>query len=370
MSRWLMGKTDFDVYAEARAREARTEEENIIQTGTPMLGRVERILLPGGRIAWHMVTKLPWRDKEGNIIGTYGTATDITSIKEAEAKMATLHQQLLDTSRRAGMAEVATSVLHNVGNVLNSVNVSASVIVDTLKGSRVSGVRRLSDLFAENSAGLAAFLGQEGRTEHIVKYLGMLSDQLESDQAKMVRELEELTKNIEHIKEIVVMQQNYAKISGITEIVNVAEMVEDSLRMNTTALVRHGVKLVREFEPVPPVTVEKHKVLQILINLIRNAKYACEESDNPDKQITVAIGRHDGRVRISVADNGVGIPPENLTRIFGHGFTTRKNGHGFGLHSGALAAREMGGTLRAHSDGKGRGAIFTLELPAGPQAAG
>ena len=70
-----------------------------------------------------------------------------------------------------------------------------------------------------------------------------------------------------------------------------------------------------------------------------------------------------GRVKISVMDNGVGIPCENLTRIFRFGFTTRKNGHGFGLHSGALAAHELGGALRAHSDGLGQGATFTLELP-------
>jgi len=139
------------------------------------------------------------------------------------------------------------------------------------------------------------------------------------------------------------------------------------LRMNSAALVRHQVQVIRDYDAsAPHITVEKHKVLQILVNLIRNAKYACDESGRPDKHLTVRVTNGDGRVRIVLADNGVGIPPENMTRIFNHGFTTRKDGHGFGLHSGILAARELGGSLNAHSDGPGRGATFTLELPQQP----
>jgi signal transduction histidine kinase len=140
--------------------------------------------------------------------------------------------------------------------------------------------------------------------------------------------------------------------------------------MNAGALARHQLQLMRDYAAdVPEILVEKHKVLQILVNLIRNAKYACEESDTPDKLLTVRIINGDNRVRITVEDNGVGIPPENLARIFSHGFTTRKNGHGFGLHSGALAAQELGGCLTALSEGPGRGATFTLELPAQPASA-
>ena len=109
--------------------------------------------------------------------------------------------------------------------------------------------------------------------------------------------------------------------------------------------------------------LEKHKILQILVNLLRNAKHACQESDRADKRLTVRVINGDGRVRISVIDNGIGIPPENLIRIFSHGFTTKKDGHGFGLHSGALAAKEMDGSLTVHSDGPGQGSTFTLELP-------
>jgi signal transduction histidine kinase len=189
---------------------------------------------------------------------------------------------------------------------------------------------------------------------------------LTKEQQRTITELESLRENIEHIKEIVAMQQNYARVSGVTETVNVADLVEDALRMNAGALARHEIALVREYAGVPTITVEKHKVLQILVNVIRNAKYACDESGRKDKQIRLKISQRDQWICVAVIDNGIGIPPENLTRIFNHGFTTRKDGHGFGLHSGALAAADLGGTLTAHSDGPGKGATFALELPMRP----
>jgi signal transduction histidine kinase len=159
------------------------------------------------------------------------------------------------------------------------------------------------------------------------------------------------------------MQQSYARVAGVTETVNPADLVEDSLRMNAGSLVRHGVDVERDFAAVPAIPVEKHKVLQVLVNLIRNAKHSCDESARADKRIRVQVSNGGDCIRIAVIDNGVGIPTENLARIFNLGFTTRKEGHGFGLHSGSIAAREMGGALLVHSDGPGTGARFTLELP-------
>ena len=156
------------------------------------------------------------------------------------------------------------------------------------------------------------------------------------------------------------MQQNYAKSSGIVELLKAADLVEDALRMNLGAMDRHNVKVLRDFAEVPPIVTDKHKVLQILVNLIRNAKYACDDSGRDDKQMILQVRNGDGRVKISVIDNGIGIP---AALIFNHGFTTRKDGHGFGLHSGANAAKELGGQLLVLSEGTGRGAIFTLELP-------
>jgi len=251
-----------------------------------------------------------------------------------------------------------------VGNVLNSVNVSSTLVADNLKKSRVSNLPRVAALMNEHAADLGTFITTDPRGQHLPSYLCELAEHLESERTSQIKEVELLQKNIGHIKEIVAMQQSYAQVSGLSETVNITELVEDALRMNAGAFTRHEILLVREYAPhEPAITVERHKVLQILVNLVRNAKYACDESGRTDKRLTVRVANGGGRVKISIMDNGVGISPDNLTRIFNHGFTTKKDGHGFGLHSGALAAREMGGSLNVHSDGSGQGATFTLELP-------
>ena len=167
------------------------------------------------------------------------------------------------------------------------------------------------------------------------------------------------------------MQQSYARVVGVVESLPVVDLVEDALRLNAGAMERHQVKVIREYFEVPPILVDKHKVLQVLVNLIRNAKYALDDRGHTDKRLVLQVGLNgNNMVKIAVIDNGIGIPPENLTRIFEHGFTTRKEGHGFGLHNGALVAKELGGALTAQSDGPGKGAGFTLELPRRPREKG
>lgn len=302
-------------------------------------------------------------------IGRVFNFRDITERKQAEEKVKSVHGELLRASRVAGMAEVATNVLHNVGNVLNSVNTSAGVISDRLRASAaLSGLAQVTQMLEQHRDDLAAFLGRDHRGEHLIKYLHTLEQHLISDRATVLEELRELTRNIEHIKEIVARQQSYAKISGVTEIESIDRLLEDALRIQTDELAQQNVEVIRRFDPVPQIPLDKHKVYQILVNLIDNARHALVETASGGRRLTLRVGRNGGRVFAAVSDTGVGIAPENLTRIFSHGFTTRRDGHGFGLHSGAIAAREMGGSLRGESAGVGQGATFTLELPLPPNA--
>jgi signal transduction histidine kinase len=298
----------------------------------------------------------------GQPLGALAVVEDITERRVAEEKLERVHKQLLVASRQAGMAEVATNVLHNVGNVLNSVNVSASIVSERIRKSKCAGLTRVGALLKEHAADLPAFLsGPQGR--HLPAYVQELAAGLIAERDAASAELEVLRGNVEHIKEIVAMQQSYARRGGITDMVDICTLVEDSLRMNEGAFSRHGVTLTRDFQAVPTLTLDKHKVLQILVNVIRNAKYACDESSNAEKRVTVSVRADNGCMTIAIADTGVGIAPENLERIFSHGFTTRKDGHGFGLHSCALAAKELGGSLLCESPGPGLGATFTLTLP-------
>jgi PAS domain S-box-containing protein len=323
-----------------------------------------RMIAADDRVVWLRESGTVIVEK-GKPVAIRGILQDITREKLDAEQLDKLNRQLMSTSRLAGMAEVATGVLHNVGNVLNSVSVSATVVAERLRHSKIDKLQRATAMLRDKNGGLAEFLTGDPKGQVLPNYLATVADQMADERTKLVEKMDSLGKHVEHIKEIVAMQQSYAKVSGVYETLSVAGLVEDALRMNAAAFDRHGVNIVREFDQnTPPVCVDRHKVLQILVNVFRNAKYAMDEQDPPVKRLIVRVGSiGPDRVKIVVADNGIGIPIENITRIFNHGFTTRETGHGFGLHSGANAAKEMGGTLTALSEGIGKGAEFTLELP-------
>ncbi|ATB40690.1 histidine kinase [Cystobacter fuscus] len=290
-------------------------------------------------------------------------------VESRTRELQSVHRQLVDTARQVGRAEVATNVLHNVGNVLNSVHTSALMARERLAGLKLESVERVAGLFAAHQEDLATFLTQDERGRGVLPFLSRLGKHMQEERQEIHTLLDDVNRYTEHIGAIVKLQQQYARTpQHLYESVDLAELVEDALRINHAALGRHSVRVERQFEALPPVMTEKHKVLMILVNLISNAKYAMESVPEEERCVTLRLQRPSAeRIQLSVQDNGVGIPPEMLTRIFQHGFTTREGGHGFGLHSSALAAQEMGGSLLARSAGPGQGATFTLDLPIQPQ---
>ncbi len=320
-----------------------------------------RVLDRSGEIRVMVETVVP----AVGMAGFVGTITDVTQLVQTQLELERTHQALMSASRQAGMAEVATNVLHNVGNALNSVNVSVSLLETRLRELGGDRLGRVASLLRQQGEGLATFLTTE-RGRVLPEYLAQLSTQLVDEQSAALKELEALSGTLEHIKTIVRMQQSYATRHSMAEAVSVPDLINDSVRLNAAAFERHGVVLQLDLQDLPRITVDKHRVVQILVNLISNAKYACDISHRAEKCVTIQARRTETGVSIAVIDNGVGIPAENMTRIFTHGFTTRSTGHGFGLHSAALAARELKGSLRAVSDGPGCGATFILELPLEP----
>jgi two-component system, NtrC family, sensor kinase len=295
---------------------------------------------------------------------------EITERKRAEAELEAVHLQLLEVARRAGMAEVATGVLHNVGNVLNSINVSAILVSDRVRTSKLHELTRALDLMNQHTADIGTFLTQDERGMKVPGFMQLVSAHLARDQAAVLEELGSLTRNVDHIKTIIAMQQSYAGAAGLEESVSLADLVDDALRLNTSSFEKYGIEVVRHYAKLPEVRLDRQRVLQILMNLMTNAKDALLESNSDHRRLIASIrviSRLDQpKVLVEVTDNGVGIPKEHLTRIFSHGFTTKRHGHGFGLHSSANAAKEIGGTLTAYSDGPGSGALFVVELPFRP----
>jgi PAS domain S-box-containing protein len=327
--------------------------------------REYRLLTPSNELRWVHSRASAIHDSGGELVGHVGTVEDITERKHAQAELEKVHKQLLESSRHAGMAEIATNVLHNVGNILNSVNTSADLVSGTLRTSRAQGLSRVVQLMNEHAADLGDFLTLDDKGKLLPGYLSGIAQALAQEQHSMIQELGHLTRSVDHIKDVVARQQSYAgKGINLVESLQLCDLVEDALRMNGDSLARHQVTVVKEFAQVPVVGLDRAQVQQILVNLISNAKNAMENVASGLRRITLRVDMVGGSsVRVCVKDEGEGIPQENLTRIFAHGFTTRKAGHGFGLHSCALAAKQMGGTLTAHSDGPGQGATFTLQLP-------
>jgi C4-dicarboxylate-specific signal transduction histidine kinase len=284
-------------------------------------------------------------------------------IRERTRELEQAQAELVSAARHAGMSEIATNVLHNVGNVLNSVNVSANLIGSTVRSSETTGLARAVKLMQRPDGDLGRFLSEDPKGRLLPAYLSKLSEALEAEQRVLAGEVETLTASVDHIKQIVVIQQSYAGASSLAEPVPPATLVDDAVRMCADELARHAVAVQRELAALPVLALDRHRTLMILLNLISNAKDAMRNQPAP-RRITLALDRPEPeRLRFRVMDSGEGIAPDNLARIFAHGFTTRSDGHGYGLHSCAIAAREMGGALSVHSDGPGCGATFTLELP-------
>jgi len=285
-------------------------------------------------------------------------------VEERTRELIEAERELVDAARMAGMAEIATNVLHNVGNVLNSVNVSADLITRKIAVSKTLGLGKAVNMMNEHADDLGQFMTFDEKGKLLRGYFNQLVDSIATEQSSIVDELSQLTKSIDHIKDIVSTQQAYAGAARLVEPLNVVDLFEDALRMNSGALSRHHVVVTKNYQDTPTIIGDKHRLLLILINLISNAKYAMSKISDRQRQMILGVKIVDNAtLRLSVEDQGEGIAAENITRIFNHGFTTRKEGHGFGLHSCALAAVEMNGHLRVHSDGPGHGAVFTLEIP-------
>jgi PAS domain S-box-containing protein len=356
------------IYVDSSMRE---QFKNLIQNTDQVRGLEYQVRRRDGRIIWISENARVVRDANGRARYYEGFIEEITQRKEAEAALQLSQQRLIETSRQVTLAEMASGILHNIGNALNSVNISASVAADKVKNSKIDNVSKAITMLRDHENDLADFLKNDSKGRHLIGYLGDVAQHLLQEQTALQEELKVLKKSVEHANEIIASQQNYAKTSGRFETVKAVDLVEDALRMNVNSLARHQVEVVRDYaSQLPEVTVQKHQVLQILVNLIRNAQKACEAFESSDKRLILRV-RADSQkklMRIEVHDSGIGIPPENLSQIFTHGFTTREDGHGFGLHSGARMAKELGGSLTGQSEGVGKGASFILEFPCQPPA--
>lgn len=281
------------------------------------------------------------------------------------------HKKLIVAARRAGMADAAINVLHNIGNVLNSVNVSVALIDQVIRSSqaKAKNLQKVAELLGDETSDLGKAALRDNQGRQIIEYLKKYSRQSEVERDQAIGELDSLIRSIDHMKQIVHSQQSLARGVGMAERFDLAEITEEALRISRTKIEHARIRIERRFEPLPQVVLDKHQLLQVLVNLISNAVRAVDESTSETRTITITTGvdpttRH---VMWQIEDTGVGISAENMPRIFEAGFTTKSSGQGgFGLHSSAISASRMNGSLQAFSAGEGHGARFALEFPPEP----
>ncbi len=285
-------------------------------------------------------------------------------VEECTRELREAQSQLVDAALTAGKAELATNILHNVGNVLNGANVLNHQIRDRLGEFHWNSLEKVVALINRHRDDLAGFFSRDPRGRRIPEYLEKFAAQKLREHTVLGNEVERLGEHLEHIRCIVSMQQEHAKSANTWEETSYAAILDTAIGINLPAIDRHGIEVRREFADIPRQRLKKHQILQVVINLIKNATYAMAEVEPARRTLTVRLVRGKGQmVRIEVADNGCGIAPERMDKLFQRGFSTREGGHGFGLHGSRLAATDLGGTLRAQSAGADRGATFVLELP-------
>jgi signal transduction histidine kinase len=290
-----------------------------------------------------------------------GITLDVSERVEAEQRERRLQKQLREASHQSGMAEVATGVLHNVGNVLNSLGIAASTAHARLKASQFDRLERVAGILESHRGSLANFLENDPRGQRLPDYVGALGVQFKSDAHAIQQEMDAISSHIAYLREIVQAQQSFARVGGAQDTVDVRELVETALTLKAQEL--NGAQITRDIADLPHLLTDRYKLLQIIVNFVTNACDAMAANKPTAPRLTIHARLVLGQLEIAVDDTGVGIPADLLPRIWEFGFTTKPQGHGFGLHSAAVAAQQLGGTIAARSDGQGLGASFCVKIP-------
>ena len=278
--------------------------------------------------------------------------------------LAQSRRKVLDTAHRAGMAEIASEVLHNVGNAVNSANCSVEVLDERLNRSKVVGLERAATMLRDQAPHAAEFFGQDPRGLKLIDYLISINDALQNERTDNKAEVLRLRETVRHIRDAISAQQTFAGRSDFRQDVELQPLLNEILKMNQELIRTSEVQVVVDLPALPELQLNKSKMTQVLVNLVRNAIQSMQDQPSDCRRLIISARcAEDDGIVIEICDTGMGFTPEVQAKLFTHGFTTKTDGNGFGLHHCANAIREAGGHVTAQSAGTGQGATFRIQLP-------
>ncbi|MDF1655001.1 MAG: ATP-binding protein [Coxiellaceae bacterium] len=317
-----------------------------------------------GHEEWYITHLIPvYDDNEKDVKFVLVTSSNITQRKESEFETERLHRDLSDVSREIGMAEVAINVLHNIGNILNSINISLESLSENKGQSSVFKVCDLLKLFEENIENISSSFKSKERSEAIRKYIPALRKKLSKDYDKESETIKSISEYLDLIKATIATQLQYVKKPVLIEKIHFNEVLEDFLKLQKNHFNNHKIMLNNTIDKQIEICADRYSLLMVLINLMNNACDSLLESNLSEKVITLSVSDKTNHICVAIKDNGVGISEEVLPHILEHGFTTKKSGYGFGMASAALAVNKMGGEILIESKGINQGATVQFTLP-------
>lgn len=355
----MIGKTDMDYYPKEMAEKFYNDEQEIIRSKKPMINCIESGQNEEGHTNLVSTTKIPFYNDDQEVIGIIGIGRDVTELKKAEEKIRDREVQLANES---GKTEVIVDILHNIGNVLNSINVSALKIKEHIEDSKLSRLTDTLKLIIENTNNLGDYLQHDEKGKFIPDYLQKLSERLLQEQALMLQETNQLEKRLEVINHILELQQDVNKSTLFTKEEPLDEMIETALDLLRSKIEHRSIKINLNIDQKIKIVCIRSKIIHVFVNLIKNAMESIVEKKQDDGLIEIEAHQNANENIIIVRDNGVGIESANLKTIFNHGFTTKPSGYGFGLHSCATSIQEINGTIYAESEGENKGCAIVINL--------
>lgn len=356
----MVGKTDMDYYPKEMAEKFYNDEQEIIRTKKPLINCIEMAQDEEGQTNLISTTKLPLYNDDQEVIGIIGIGRDVTDLKKAEEKIREHEVQLANES---GKTEVIVDILHNIGNVLNSINVSALKIHEQIEDSKLSRLRDTLKLIHDNQKNLGDYLQHDEKGKLIPDYLQKLSERLQQEQVQMLQETIQLQKRLEVISHILELQQDVNKASQYTKEERLDEMIATALDILHSKIEHRGIKINLNIDKKIKIVCIRSKIIHVFVNLIKNALESIVERKQEDGLIEIEALQNNQKIIIKVYDNGIGIEPSNIKAIFNHGFTTKPSGYGFGLHSCANSIQEIQGSIFAESEGENKGCSIVITLP-------